>query len=54
MERFNEVEKPFARSLGGGAVPFNFTLDEGGGIRNYNPATDTYNFGPVNHFAPQD
>lgn len=37
-------------SLGQGASPFAFTLDDNGGIRDYNPATDTYNFGPVNHF----
>ena len=37
-------------SFGGGAVPFSFTLDENGGIRDYNPATDTYNFAPLNHF----
>lgn len=37
-------------SFGGGDVPFSFTLAEGGGIRDYNPDTDTYNYAPLNHF----
>ena len=37
-------------SFGGGDVPFSFTLAEGGGIRDYDPSTDTYNYAPLNHF----
>ncbi len=37
-------------SFGAGIAPFAFTLAENGGIRDYNPATDTYNFAPLNHF----
>lgn len=29
---------------------FDFTLDGAGGIRNYTPSTDAYNFGPLNYF----
>ena len=37
-------------SLGGGIAPFSFTLAEDGGIRDYDPSTDTYNYAPLNHF----
>ncbi|MAN46565.1 MAG: TonB-dependent receptor [Hyphomonas sp.] len=37
-------------SLGGGAAPFSFTLADDGGIRDYDPSTDTYNYAPLNHF----
>lgn len=37
-------------SFGGGDVPFAFTLADDGGIRDYNAATDTYNYAPLNHF----
>ncbi|MBK5912378.1 hypothetical protein CCR85_12875 [Rhodothalassium salexigens] len=36
--------------FGQAEVPFEFTLDGQGGIRPFNPETDTFNFAPLNHF----
>lgn len=45
---FTEVPTPVCTALDGCIVT------EGGGLRTYNPATDAYNFGPLNYYQRPD